>query len=160
MNKAQSHNINFNSCAVEKTLEKLWEWFQFSLNKDFTPITMQKDYWKNKTEFFLIWDDIKIDNINASDKHTTIEVKFTHTRDWKEVSKMSMSGAIFLQYFLSSIDVENIVLNEVTDKVKVKVEQLLDDIDNTKDKQIKKAEKKWGLDILKIFKFKKKNKKS
>ncbi|MDP2395912.1 MAG: hypothetical protein Q8S84_02530 [bacterium] len=43
---------------------------------------------------------------------------------------------------MSSIDVENIVLNEVTDKVKEKVEQLITDIGNTKNKQIKKAEKK------------------
>lgn len=160
MNKPQSHNIDLNKCAIEKTLVKLWEWFQFSLEKDFTPITMQKDYLKNKKNFFLVWDEIIINKINIREKNQTIEVKFTHTREWKETSKMEMSWAIFLQYFLSSIDVENIVLNEVTDKVKEKVEQLITDIGNTKNKQIKKAEKKWGLDILKIFKFKKKNKKS
>ncbi|MDP2090037.1 MAG: hypothetical protein Q8K30_00440 [Candidatus Gracilibacteria bacterium] len=160
MNKPQSHNIDLNKCAIEKTLVKLGEGFQFSLEKDFTPITMQKDYLKNKKNFFLVGDEIIINKINIREKNQTIEVKFTHTREGKETSKMEMSGAIFLQYFLSSIDVENIVLNEVTDKVKEKVEQLITDIGNTKNKQIKKAEKKGGLDILKIFKFKKKNKKS
>ncbi|MDD2871308.1 MAG: hypothetical protein PHS49_04925 [Candidatus Gracilibacteria bacterium] len=163
MKKVQSNVIDLNSCAIEKTFAKFSEKintengenFSFVNSKNFTPITMKKDYGKNNNEFFQVGDDISIYSIKHRGKDKTIEVKFIHSRNAIEVSKMEMSGAIFLQYFLASIDLENLVLNEVTEEVKVKVEKLIEDIENIKDKSIKKAEKKGGLDILKIFKRKK-----
>lgn len=151
MNKEKSHCINLNSCAVEKTLLKLNENRRFILNKEFKVLSLKhKDWWK-----FKIWDEVVIDNIIIKGNNETIKVNFTHYRNSNEVEKMEMSWAIFLSYFLSSIDLENIVLNDVTEEVKDKVEKLVDDIDHLKKKQIKKEEEKWWFKLLKLFKKKK-----
>lgn len=148
MKKRELSNLDLNLCSVDKTLQNLWEWYSFTLLKNVSPLTMEKDFFKK-------WDIVIINEIIVKEHHDSIKVEFSIIRDWKTATWFKMSWGIFLSYFLTSLEKENVILSETINKNKDKIVEIIED---KKDKKkIVKKEKK----ISKLLEFfGKKNKKS
>lgn len=148
MKNKELSNLDLNLCSVEKTLQNLWKWYSFTLLKNVSPLTMEKDFFKK-------WDIVRIDEINVKEHHDSIKVEFSIIRDWKTATWLKMSWWIFLSYFLTSLEKENVILSETIDKNKDKIIEIIED---------KKDKKKIVKEEKKIYKllgfFWKKNKKA
>ena len=148
-NNSWLNKIDINSCNNQKTLENLWIWYTITLKKDVSPYWMKRDYFEK-------WDKIKINNILIGENTDTILVTFTHFKNWKEISIIKMSSWIFLLNFVTSINESDIILEEVKENTKKKVDTTI-----SKDEEKKAIEKdnyrKHWFNILKIFKKKKKS---